>query len=154
MTCAHRLDADDVCIDCGYDDGLRYMQPTQDVLRLADLPRPDGEKHDMEPPHDLCLGDDPCICIQLNACEQRVANKIAALRGEKMTHDPLCRNQNDPDPKCHACHLIDMARQDERERTLDAARKAVLAVEPFSMLPLLLKTQDALAAIDALREKA
>ena len=100
------------------------------------------------------MPEDGCpACEMFRACEQRVANKIAALRGEEMTHDPLCRNQNDPDPKCHACHLIDMARQDERERTLDAARKAVLAVEPFSMLPLLLKTYNALAAIDALKDK-
>ena len=42
-----------------------------------------------------------------------------------MNHDPLCPNQHDPDPKCHACHLIDMARQDERRTVLDAAREAV-----------------------------
>lgn len=41
------------------------------ILRLADLPRPAGEQHEMDPPHDLCLGDDPCICIHLEACEQR-----------------------------------------------------------------------------------
>ena len=71
MTCTHRFDAEDMCIDCGYDDGLRYMQPTHAVLRLAALPRPDGEQHDMDPPHALCLGDDPCVCIQLVACERR-----------------------------------------------------------------------------------
>jgi len=27
----HRYDADDVCIDCGYDDGERYMQPQQNT---------------------------------------------------------------------------------------------------------------------------
>lgn len=47
------------------------------VLRLADLPRPSGEQHEMEPPHHLCLGDDPCICIHLAACEQRVRQETA-----------------------------------------------------------------------------
>lgn len=27
----HRYDADDVCIDCGYDEGERYMQPQQNT---------------------------------------------------------------------------------------------------------------------------
>jgi hypothetical protein len=29
-----------------------------------------------------------------------------------MTHDPLCPAKNDPDPKCHSCHLIDKVRED------------------------------------------
>ena len=81
------------------------------VLRLAALPRPDGEEHDMDPAHDLCLGDDPCICIQLNACEQRV---------------------------------------------LSAARDAVMALTTdlaLSDQDTVVYRADALAAIDALREK-
>jgi hypothetical protein len=29
MTCTHRFDGDDVCIDCGYDDGLQHMPTAQ-----------------------------------------------------------------------------------------------------------------------------
>lgn len=54
------------------------------VLRLADLPRPAGEQHEMDPPHHLCLGDDPCICIHLAACEQRVLRDVvAAIEAEQ-----------------------------------------------------------------------
>ncbi len=51
------------------------------ILRLADLPRPSGEKHEMDPPHHLCLGDDPCICIHLAACEQRVRHEERGWEG-------------------------------------------------------------------------
>lgn len=51
------------------------------ILRLADLPRPVGEKHEMDPPHHLCLGDDPCICIHLAACEQRVRDEERGWEG-------------------------------------------------------------------------
>ena len=92
-----------------------------------------------------------------------------------MNHDPLCPNQHDPDPKCHACHLIDMARQKERalvavDRTtlaelnaeyrkgLDAAREAIAAAyddERYAHsddwgVPVVYKDL-MLAAIDALR---
>lgn len=102
------------------------------VLRLAALPRPDGEKHDMDPAHDLCLGDDPCICIQLNACEQRFANKIAALLVEE----------------------IDWT--DGFATGLNAAREAVAALTTdlaLSDQDTVVYRADVLAAIDALREK-
>ena len=98
------------------------------VLMLADLPRPDGEKHDMDPPHDLCLGDDPCVCIQLMVCEQRVANKIAALLVEG----------------------IDW--RDGFTAGLDAAEEAVRAALGADERDLHAELT-ALAAIDALREK-
>ena len=82
------------------------MQPTQAVLRLAYLPRPASEQHDMDPPHALCLGDDPCVCIQLVACERRA---------------------------------------------LDAAREAVDGLDKYVHGQI--SAADALAAIDALREK-
>jgi hypothetical protein len=37
-----------------------------------------------------------------------------------MTHDPLCPAKNDPDPKCHSCHLIDKVRQDMLARCIAA----------------------------------
>ena len=66
----------------------------EDVLRLADLPRPAGEQHEMDPPHHLCLGDDPCICIHLAACEQRVLRDVvAAIEAEQRSFpdDPYVR---------------------------------------------------------------
>lgn len=29
------------------------------------------ELHDLDPKHDMCLGDDPCVCLQLQECEHR-----------------------------------------------------------------------------------
>lgn len=38
------------------------------------------ETHDVDPPHDLCLGDDPCVCTQLLECEERAfATSLGAL---------------------------------------------------------------------------
>ena len=37
--------------------------------RIAATPSP-GE-HDMDPPHPYCFGDDPCVCIQVYAAEER-----------------------------------------------------------------------------------
>lgn len=101
------------------------------ILRLADLPRPAGEQHEMDPPHHLCLGDDPCICIHLAACEQRVRESEACLA--------LCADRN-------------------YQRGLDAAREAVAAAyddERYGHkddwgVPVVYKDL-MLAAIDALR---
>lgn len=64
------------------------------ILRLADLPRPSGEQHEMDPPHHHCLGDDPCICIHLAACEKRVLRDVvAAIEAEQRSFadDPYVR---------------------------------------------------------------
>jgi hypothetical protein len=67
-----------------HDQRERRQTDTEFVLRLAALPRPAGEKHEIDPPHHLCLGDDPCICIHLVACEQRVLREaIAAIEAEQ-----------------------------------------------------------------------
>lgn len=137
MTCTHRFDVDDMCIDCGYDDGLRYMQPTQAVLRLAALPRPAGEQHDMEPPHDLCLGDDPCACIQLVACEQRVRQSAATLWDR--TSEQMAA-----------------ARVEGIRAGLTAAREAVAALTTdlaLSDQDTVVYRADVIAAIDALRQE-
>jgi hypothetical protein len=97
----------------------------------------------MDPPHHLCLGDDPCICIHLAACEQRVRESEACLA--------LCADRN-------------------YQRGLDAAREAVAAVEDqwdaeidydrdYAFDPSggtrnpRIWLRDALAAIDALRQE-
>ena len=96
------------------------------ILRLADLPRPAGEVHEMDPPHHLCLGDDPCICIHLAACEQRVRESEACLA--------LCADRN-------------------YQRGLDAAREAVkkLAKDTWCDSAPCWGAERFLAAIDALR---
>lgn len=79
------------------------------ILRLADLPRPAGEKHEMDPPHHLCLGDDPCICIHLAACEQRVRDEERGWEG--------------------AVVIARAGYEDGYAAALNAAREAVAAVE-------------------------
>ena len=103
------------------------------VLRLAALPRPAGEQHDMEPPHDLCLGDDPCACIQLLAYEQRVRQSAATLWDR--TSEQMAA-----------------ARVEGIRAGLDAARKAVEALDIGRGVRFSVDVRaDALAAIDALR---
>ena len=66
------------------DEGVPMSDDIEAVLRLANLPRPVGEQHEMDPPHHLCLGDDPCICIHLSACEEVVLrNVVAAIEAEQ-----------------------------------------------------------------------
>ena len=66
------------------DEGVPMSDDIEAVLRLANLPRPVGEQHEMDPPHHLCLGDDPCICIHLAACEQRaLRHAIAAIEEQQ-----------------------------------------------------------------------
>ena len=40
-----------------------------------------------------------------------------------MTHDPLCAAKNDPDPKCHSCHLIDKVRADMLAKCIAAVEE-------------------------------
>lgn len=40
------------------------------------------ELHDLDPKHDMCLGDDPCVCRQLEECET-----LAVRRGYEMGID-------------------------------------------------------------------
>ena len=109
------------------------------VLRLAALPRPAGEQHDMEPPHDLCLGDDPCACIQLAACEQRVRQSAATLWDR--TSEQMAA-----------------ARVEGIRAGLDAAREALDALPTEQTVKegvseFWVEINHALAAIDALREE-
>lgn len=67
-----------------------------------------------------------CICPSLRACEERVLNLNSIAIGVLIA-------------------------QKARERALETAREAVLAVEPFNVPELLLKQEDVIAAIDSLR---
>ena len=105
-------------------------------MRLAALPRPAGEQHDMDPGHDLCVGDDRCICIQLMACEQRVRQSAATLWDR--TSEQMAA-----------------ARVEGFAAGLDAAREAIKNTrcpEGYEVKGCS-HWDDALAAIDALREK-
>lgn len=67
-----------------------------------------------------------CICPSLRACEERILNLNPVALGVLIA-------------------------QKARERALETAREAVLAVEPFNVPELLLKQEDVIAAIDSLR---
>jgi len=67
-----------------------------------------------------------------------------------MTHDPLCPAKNDPDPKCHSCHLIDKVREDmlaECMAAVDARIRPTL--HPLENAGI----GEALAALRALKDK-
>jgi hypothetical protein len=86
----------------------------------------------IDPDKGIRWGGSPCICNRLRACEQRVANKIAALLVEG----------------------IDW--QDGFAAGLDAAQDAVAAISAHSTWPDMSYNDgliDALAAIDALKEE-
>ena len=87
-----------------------------------------------------------------------------------MTHDPLCPNGDMtwlPETAiCLTCHVIARVRKDERAAALDAAREAVTAFKPLLDVEkwnggydccgcdtTYRLYEDALAAIDALREE-
>ena len=82
----------------------------------------------------------PCICAALRACEQRVRKE----ESRKVIGSV-------------SLAAIGEANVQQYQRGyvagLDAAREAVVAVEPWHTQALLLKREDALAAIDALKEK-
>lgn len=71
-----------------------------------------------------------------------------------MPHDPLCRGRYQlitPVERCADCDLIACVRHDERGKTLDAAREAVVAVAVRKDTSHDMRVQ-AIAAIDTLRE--
>jgi hypothetical protein len=87
----------------------------------------------MDPGHDLCVGDDRCICIQLMACEQRVRQSAATLWDR--TSEQMAA-----------------ARVEGFAAGLDAAREAIAALDIGRDVRFSVDVRaDALAAIDALR---
>ena len=68
-----------------------------------------------------------CICPSLRSCEERILNLNSIAIGVLIA-------------------------QKARERALDTAKEAVLAVKPFNEAALLLKQEDVITAIDSLRE--
>lgn len=51
----------------------QFRQLVDWAHKMAQTPSPG--RHDVDPPHDYCFGDDPCVCIQLYAAQEQALNR-------------------------------------------------------------------------------